>query len=411
MAWRREKECNWIEHEFNKNKTTSIVLYKCKLQKSLDIGKMNDAWEYTVRDHENLSKTIRMEERKTSSVFMNANQPLGESHKKIEYLKNIDIPAFLEQITNQDDEITLKAVPFRLWIIINNEGFRNIKQDKLWICFKLPRSMADNKSMQIVVNDLLQHYDGAYWHQGMTISSTYKGKIFETQDIKIEAHDNRKQQLKHFHGGLNIPVSRGEVYKMTDPCGVLTASIKLHDDYKNPTERQRFICKAMVASIFGMCEMRVVNKNSISPRLPLLDFEVDFDFRNLHGNFSDGNVSYENTMGNFSFDINYLITKKQKIQEAKGIHDYIWKQFFEDEQTNLMTFESRIFEEYPAKEKHAKSATLLVQLFVPIIKASRVRLHSVLIFSKKQISKREPVVLIICAMFKTFTLLVDTIHP
>ena len=106
--------------------------------------KMNDAWEYTVRAHDNLTKTVRMEETKTSSVFMNANQVIGESHKKIEYLKNIDIPLFLELITNQDDEITMKAVPFRLWFVIN--------KDTLWICFKLPRSMADNKSMQIIVN-------------------------------------------------------------------------------------------------------------------------------------------------------------------------------------------------------------------------------------------------------------------
>ncbi|CAG5094317.1 Oidioi.mRNA.OKI2018_I69.XSR.g13447.t1.cds [Oikopleura dioica] len=286
MANRREKECNWIEHEFNKNKTTSIVLYECILQENLDIGKMNDAWEYVVREHEGLTKTIRMEETKISSVFMAANQTLGESHKRIEYLKNVDIPRFLELITNQDDEITLKAVPFRLWFVIN--------KDTLWICLKLPRSMADNKSMQIIVNELLRHYDEANSHQGMSVENTYEGKIFETQDTEIEAHDDRKQQLKHFHGGLSIPVSRGEEYKMTDPCGVLTASIKLREGYKNPRERKTFICKAMIASIFGMCEMRSTSVyKSIHKNLPLLDFEVDFDFRNLHGNFSEGNVSYE----------------------------------------------------------------------------------------------------------------------
>lgn len=77
---------------------------------------------------------------------MKANSVMGESYKKIEYMKNIDIPAFLEMITNQDDEISLKSVPFRLWFIIN--------KDDLWICLKLPRAMADNRSMQIVINGM-----------------------------------------------------------------------------------------------------------------------------------------------------------------------------------------------------------------------------------------------------------------
>ena len=127
--------------------TTSIVLYECQLKANLDIGRMNDAWEYVVRSHENLQKTIRMEASKTSSVFMKANSVMGESHKKIEYLKNIDVPAFFEMITNQDDEISMKSVPFRLWFIIN--------KDDLWICLKLPRSMADNRSMQIVLNGII----------------------------------------------------------------------------------------------------------------------------------------------------------------------------------------------------------------------------------------------------------------
>jgi len=340
MSRGKEKDCNWNEHEFNKNNTTSIVLYECLLKANLDIGRMNDAWEYVVRSHENLQKTIRIEASKTSSVFMKANATMGESHKKIEYLKNIDISAFLEMITNQDDGISLKSVPFRLWFIIN--------KDDLYICLKLPRSMADNRSMQIVINDLLQLYDDYESHQSVLTRPSYTDVIFATQDVKIENHNDRKLELKQHKGGLSIPVehSRDKFY-LDDPCGVITASIFLKAGaYKRPEERSGFINKAMVASIFGLCEMRSVDNNSISPYIPLLDFEIEHDYRNIHSE----RKAYEDTMGNFSFDIGCSVKNENKNRNARDIiQKCLWNMLFEDKETGMPALDARIYSEYPAK--------------------------------------------------------------
>jgi len=281
-----------------------------------------------------------MEASKTSSVFMKANSVMGESYKKIEYMKNIDIPAFLEMITNQDDEISLKSVPFRLWFIIN--------KDDLWICLKLPRAMADNRSMQIVINDLLQLYDDYGSHQAVLKRPSYNDVIFATQDVRIESQNDRKLQLKQHRGTLSIPVehSRDKFYS-NDPCGVITASMFLQSGaYKNPDERNTFISKAMVASIFALCEMRSVDLNSISPYMPLLDFEIDHDYRNVHSE----EKTYENTMGNFSFDIGCSIKYENKGRYANDIiQKCLWNVLFEHPETGMVTLDTRIYTEYPAK--------------------------------------------------------------
>ena len=171
--------------------------------------------------------------------------------------------------------------------------------------------------------------------------------IFATQDVPIENHDDRKLQLRQHRGGLSIPVENWrDKFHLNDPCGVITASIFLKAGaYKKSEEKRNFILKGMVASIFALCEMRSVDMNSQSPHLPLLDFEIDFDFRNLH---SEGKA-YDDTMGNFSFDIACSIKNQYKTRYARDITQCLWHMLFEDEKTDMMTLEARLFSEYPAK--------------------------------------------------------------
>jgi len=171
--------------------------------------------------------------------------------------------------------------------------------------------------------------------------------------VPIEKHNDRKLQLKHHRGGLSIPVEGSrEKFFLDDPCGVITASIFLKAGaYKEPSERKTFICKAMVASIFALCEMRSVDDNSTSPHIPLLDFEIDHDFRNVHSE----RKAYENTMGNFSFDIACSVKNEIKKRHANDIvQKCLWNMLFEDEETGMMTLEARLFSEYPAKRDSQK---------------------------------------------------------